>query len=109
MIRRKPKADICLILEGAYPFIAGGVSSWAHELIQAQHELKFHVVALSADASRHLLIYRNAADSIDKTRSKRATALSCHAMSEGAKAFFIFPRTHSLRRDESRCLLFQYH
>ena len=36
MIRRPPKADICLILEGAYPFVAGGVSSWAHELIQAQ-------------------------------------------------------------------------
>jgi glycosyltransferase involved in cell wall biosynthesis len=46
------KADICLILEGAYPFIAGGVSSWAHDLIKAQPQLTFHLVALSADNSK---------------------------------------------------------
>jgi glycosyltransferase involved in cell wall biosynthesis len=58
MIRRQPKADICLILEGAYPFIAGGVSSWAHELIQAQHQLTFHIVALSANGAKKQLRYK---------------------------------------------------
>jgi polysaccharide biosynthesis protein PelF len=47
----EPKADICLILEGAYPFVAGGVSSWVHDLIEAQSQNTFHLVALSADDS----------------------------------------------------------
>ncbi len=45
------EADVCIILEGAYPFIAGGVSSWTHDLIKAQSDLTFHLVALSADQS----------------------------------------------------------
>ena len=50
--RRRPeaKADVCLIVEGAYPFVAGGVSSWMHDLIRAQSDLTFHLVALSAEA-----------------------------------------------------------
>ena len=27
-------ADVCLILEGTYPFVLGGVSSWVHDLIK---------------------------------------------------------------------------
>ena len=51
----KPEADICLILEGAYPFVAGGVSSWVHDLIKSQPQFSFHVVALSADSSQKQL------------------------------------------------------
>ena len=51
----KPEADICLILEGAYPFVAGGVSSWVHDLIKSQPQFSFHVVALSADNSQKQL------------------------------------------------------
>jgi glycosyltransferase involved in cell wall biosynthesis len=42
-------ADVCIIQEGAYPFIAGGVSTWTHDLIRAQAHLTFHLVALTAD------------------------------------------------------------
>jgi polysaccharide biosynthesis protein PelF len=42
-------ADVCLIVEGAYPFVAGGVSSWMHDLIQAQGHLTFHLVVLTDD------------------------------------------------------------
>jgi polysaccharide biosynthesis protein PelF len=45
------EADVCLIVEGAYPFVAGGVSSWMHDLIQAQGHLTFHLLILSADDS----------------------------------------------------------
>ena len=45
------EADVCLIVEGAYPFVAGGVSSWMHDLIQAQSHLTFHLLVLSADDS----------------------------------------------------------
>ncbi len=40
------KADICLILEGTYPYVTGGVSGWAHELIQEQSHLSFHLLAI---------------------------------------------------------------
>jgi glycosyltransferase involved in cell wall biosynthesis len=39
-------ADVCLILEGTYPYVSGGVSSWTHDLIEARDELAFHLVAL---------------------------------------------------------------
>ena len=40
------KADVCLILEGSYPYVTGGVSGWAHGLIKEQSHLTFHLVAI---------------------------------------------------------------
>jgi glycosyltransferase involved in cell wall biosynthesis len=42
----KQKADVCLILEGTYPYVTGGVSNWAHGLIQDQNHLSFHLCAI---------------------------------------------------------------
>ncbi len=39
-------ADVCLILEGTYPYVTGGVSTWTHELIQRQNHLTFHLVTI---------------------------------------------------------------
>lgn len=50
------QADVCIILEGSYPFVTGGVSSWTHELIKAQSHLAFHLVFLVAPD--HELTYR---------------------------------------------------
>jgi len=33
--------DVCLLLEGTYPFVAGGVSSWVHNLVKALPEFSF--------------------------------------------------------------------
>lgn len=33
--------DVCLILEGTYPFVTGGVSSWVHNLIQGLPDISF--------------------------------------------------------------------
>lgn len=41
-----PPADVCIVLEGTYPYVSGGVSSWVHELIQAQPHLTFHLATL---------------------------------------------------------------
>ncbi len=38
--------DVCLVLEGTYPYVTGGVSNWAHDLIRAQSHLTFHLVTL---------------------------------------------------------------
>ncbi len=44
------KADVCLIVEGAYPYVTGGVASWCHRLITwFEKEYSFHLVALTAD------------------------------------------------------------
>lgn len=50
-------ADVCLLMEGSYPYVAGGVSTWTHDLIKAHADLRFHVVALVADRSPRKLAY----------------------------------------------------
>jgi glycosyltransferase involved in cell wall biosynthesis len=52
-----PEADICLILEGSYPYVAGGVSTWTQDLIKAQAPLTFSVLALTADDQPRPLRY----------------------------------------------------
>ncbi len=41
-------ADVCLIIEGAYPYVRGGVSSWVHDLIASQCHLRFHLLVIAA-------------------------------------------------------------
>ncbi len=38
--------DVCLILEGTYPYVSGGVSAWTHDLITRQDHLNFHIVSI---------------------------------------------------------------
>jgi glycosyltransferase involved in cell wall biosynthesis len=40
-------ADICLVLEGTYPFVSGGVSSWVHHLTSNLSHLTFTVLHIS--------------------------------------------------------------
>jgi glycosyltransferase involved in cell wall biosynthesis len=50
--------DVCFFVEGAYPYVAGGVSSWVHEMILAYPDLNFGIVALLPDrAYPHQLRY----------------------------------------------------
>lgn len=57
MIRKKaptpPKADIALLLEGTYPFIRGGVSSWVHQIITGLPEYTFALIFLGGDRSHY--------------------------------------------------------
>jgi polysaccharide biosynthesis protein PelF len=46
MTKESPTPDVCLILEGTYPFVSGGVSTWTHDLILAQSHLTFHLATL---------------------------------------------------------------
>ncbi|WP_116654483.1 GT4 family glycosyltransferase PelF [Pelagibacterium sediminicola] len=41
-----PEADVCLIAEGCYPYVSGGVSSWIDWLMRSQPELSFSVLAI---------------------------------------------------------------
>jgi polysaccharide biosynthesis protein PelF len=39
-------ADVCLIVEGGYPYVLGGVASWSDALMRASPTLTFHVIAI---------------------------------------------------------------
>jgi glycosyltransferase involved in cell wall biosynthesis len=54
--------DVCLILEGTYPYITGGVSKWTNDLLHAQSDLSFHLVCLmpkNADLTRRYKVPGN--------------------------------------------------
>lgn len=42
----KKEVDICLLLEGTYPYVRGGVSSWVHQIISGLPEFSFHLIFL---------------------------------------------------------------
>ncbi|HET6486295.1 MAG TPA: GT4 family glycosyltransferase PelF [Spirochaetia bacterium] len=41
---------VCLLLEGSYPYITGGVSGWVQELIQALPDVRFSLLTISPRA-----------------------------------------------------------
>lgn len=40
---RETSADVCLILEGTYPYVSGGVSTWVHQIITALSSVRFSI------------------------------------------------------------------
>ncbi|HEY4016935.1 MAG TPA: GT4 family glycosyltransferase PelF [Polyangiaceae bacterium] len=46
-------ADVTLLLEGTYPFVSGGVSSWVHQIIRGLPELSFSIVFLGGAVERY--------------------------------------------------------
>ncbi len=50
---RAEQADITLLLEGTYPYIRGGVSSWVHQLIQAFPEYTFALVFIGGHPDQY--------------------------------------------------------
>jgi glycosyltransferase involved in cell wall biosynthesis len=45
--RHDDLADVVLVLEGTYPFVMGGVSSWVHRLVTRMPDLRFGVVHIA--------------------------------------------------------------
>ena len=44
------EADVCLLLEGTFPFVSGGVSSWVDQIIRAFPEIRFAIVFIGSRA-----------------------------------------------------------
>lgn len=40
--------DVCLMLEGTYPYVSGGVSTWVHQLISSMKDIRFGIVYVAA-------------------------------------------------------------
>ncbi|MDC0707370.1 GT4 family glycosyltransferase PelF [Stigmatella sp. ncwal1] len=46
-------ADVALLLEGTYPFVSGGVSSWVHQIISNFPELTFALIFIGSSRSAY--------------------------------------------------------
>ncbi|MFY0611367.1 MAG: GT4 family glycosyltransferase PelF [Hyphomicrobiaceae bacterium] len=55
--RAKPSVDICIIVEGCYPFVTGGVSSWLDWLIKSLPQYSFAIVAISPTSEPAEIVY----------------------------------------------------
>lgn len=54
MFRRpKPSPDVCLLLEGTYPYVSGGVSTWVHQIITALPDLTFSIFFIGSEKADH--------------------------------------------------------
>jgi glycosyltransferase involved in cell wall biosynthesis len=42
------RADVCLLVEGTYPFVAGGVSSWVHDIVLGHPSLSFAILNIGS-------------------------------------------------------------
>lgn len=51
-------ADVCLIFEGSYPYVSGGVSHWAHDLMHRQSHLTFHLFCIQPPFQRVEPVYQ---------------------------------------------------
>ena len=49
---------VCLIVEGAYPYVNGGVSSWMQGLMLAMPDVEFVVQSIAASPDANLQFIR---------------------------------------------------
>jgi glycosyltransferase involved in cell wall biosynthesis len=50
----KRKPDVCLLLEGTYPYVSGGVSTWVHQIITALPEIQFSLFFIGSEEASEL-------------------------------------------------------
>ncbi len=47
-LRHADQADICLVLEGTFPYVRGGVSAWVNTMLHALAEYRFAIVYIGS-------------------------------------------------------------
>ena len=45
---KQETSDVCLVLEGTYPYVSGGVSTWVHQLVTSMPETRFAIFHLGS-------------------------------------------------------------
>ena len=43
---------VCIVAEGCYPFVVGGVSSWIHSMIRLFPQTEFIILAIAANRTQ---------------------------------------------------------
>ncbi|HUX38332.1 MAG TPA: GT4 family glycosyltransferase PelF [Rectinemataceae bacterium] len=63
---------VCLVIEGSYPYITGGVSSWVHELIGGLPDIEFSLFTMSpkADQQPRYTLHANVKETVDVVLTK---------------------------------------
>jgi polysaccharide biosynthesis protein PelF len=106
--RRAQQADIGLLLEGTFPYVAGGVSSWVNQMIRGFPDVSFAIVFIGSleeeygeqkyelpqnvvHFERHYLYEKRQAPEIKKVEGDAAT----FAMVEEMHRYFRAPHAHA--------------
>lgn len=63
----QPEADVCLIVEGGYPYVLGGVGSWLDALVRASPDFTFHIVAIGISSQPRQPKYETADNIVGQT------------------------------------------
>lgn len=63
------KVKIALILEGSYPYIYGGVSSWTHQLVTALSEIEFSVISIMPSSKEQYTIKYELPSNVTQVRT----------------------------------------
>ena len=75
------KPTVCLILEGSYPYITGGVSAWVHQLILYLKDIDFvlYTISPAKDQPRRYELPSNVVGHKEMVLSApaRSTAVRC--------------------------------
>jgi len=53
LLSKQNSADVTLLLEGTYPFVHGGVSSWVHQMINGLSEFTFSLVFIGGSPDNY--------------------------------------------------------
>ena len=83
-------ADVTLLLEGTYPYVSGGVSSWVHQIIRGLPEIKFALVFLGSDPKQYGAPKYKLPDNV--------VLLQTHYLMEGGKRLKPSPRPGNIAR-----------
>ncbi len=91
---------ICLVCEGSYPYVTGGVSSWVQMLMKSMPKTEFCVVAIAADRAHGGLFKYQMPDNLtavhevylqdaDYTRAKKPRLRLSKRQTEALRSFFL--------------------
>jgi polysaccharide biosynthesis protein PelF len=92
------RADVTLILEGTYPYVAGGVSSWVHQILNAYPDRSFALLHIGP----HEGAYRQPLYQIP-SNVLGMTEVHCRGPLQHRRSGFLAERSPT-RRGESRVL-----
>lgn len=95
-------ADVTLVLEGTYPYVPGGVSSWVHQLLKAYPDRAFSLVHIGPKPGAYTRRAFELPPNVDELRDVycRGTDHASRTPRRGKLRRFFGPR----RRRESRVL-----
>ena len=100
-------ADVCLVLEGTYPYVKGGVSTWVHDLIVSLPDLRFALVHVAPEwgtySRKHYSLPANVVSLTDLycreplAHGRDAAALERTARAEGRRKAEVLRSSRVLR------------